>query len=161
MHWDRGISAGEILSILNNKLCGNGKPFHKILIFFDEFGRFIEYTAANPLIAGDASFQQIFEAVQNANGNIIFVGLIQKELKTYTLCIDKTSNFIRYIDRFKNSEEVYLSDVMYVALEGQPAVVLPDMRVALAAGQVLAVPAGMLHAVEGDGPFKILQIAVC
>ena len=109
LHWDRGISAGEILSILNKELCGNGKPFHKVLIFFDEFGRFIEYTAANPLIAGDASFQQIFEAVQNADGNIIFVGLIQKELKTYTLCIDKTSNFIRYIDRFKNSEEVYLS----------------------------------------------------
>ena len=68
---------------------------------------------------------------------------------------------LAFADGESVSEEVYLSDVMYVALEGQPAVVLPDMRVALAAGQVLAVPAGMLHAVEGDGPFKILQIAVC
>lgn len=109
LHWDYGISAGEILSTLNEELCGEGKTFNKILILFDEFGRYIEYTAANPIIAGDASFQQIFEAVQNAQGNIIFVGLIQKELKTYTLCIDKASNFIRYIDRFKNSEEVYLS----------------------------------------------------
>ena len=109
LHWERGVSAGEVLTIISQELCGEGKPFNKLVVFFDEFGRYIEYTAANPLIAGDASFQQIFEATQNADGNIIFIGLIQKELKTYTLCIDKTSNFIRYIDRFKSSEEVYLS----------------------------------------------------
>lgn len=58
------------------------------------------------------------------------------------------------------SEEAYPSDVLYLALEGQPAVVLPESRAELAAGQALAVPAGTLHAIEGEGPFKILQIAV-
>ena len=58
------------------------------------------------------------------------------------------------------SEETYAADVLYVALEGQPTIVFPDKRVAIPAGQMLVVPAGVLHAVEGLGAFKILQIAV-
>ena len=79
--WDRGLSAGDVLLTLQVDLCGEGKPFNKILLLFDEFGRYIEYTAANPTIAGDAALQQIFEAVQTANGRIIFAGFIQSELK--------------------------------------------------------------------------------
>ena len=109
IHWDRGISAGDILSLLQDKLCGNGKPFNKILILFDEFGRYIEYAAANPAIAGDASLQQVFEAVQSANGKIIFTGFIQNELSAYLARIEKTSNIIRYVGRYSNSEKLYLS----------------------------------------------------
>ena len=58
------------------------------------------------------------------------------------------------------SEEAYPADVLYVALEGRPAIVLPSERVEIAPGQAVAAPADTLHAVEGEGPFKILQIAV-
>ena len=58
------------------------------------------------------------------------------------------------------SEETYGADVLYVALEGEPTIVLPDKRVAIPVGQMLVVSAGVLHAVEGPGAFKILQIAV-
>lgn len=109
IHWDRGISAGDILSLLEEKLCGNEKPFNKILILFDEFGRYIEYAAANPAIAGDASLQQMFEAVQSANGKIVFAGFIQNELSAYLARIEKTSNIIRYVGRYSNSEKLYLS----------------------------------------------------
>lgn len=37
--WDRGLSAGDVLLTLQEELCGNGKPFNKILLLFDEFGR--------------------------------------------------------------------------------------------------------------------------
>ena len=95
--WERGLSAGDILLTLQEELCGNGKPFNKVLLLFDEFGRYIEYTAANPAIAGEASLQQIFEAAQLANGNIIFVGFIQSELEAYLARIEKTSNITRYL----------------------------------------------------------------
>ena len=60
IHWDRGISSGDVLSLLERDLCGENKPFHKIIILFDEFGRYIEYAAASPTIAGEAALQQIF-----------------------------------------------------------------------------------------------------
>ena len=95
---------------LQEELCGNGKPFNKVLLLFDEFGRYIEYTAANPAIAGEASLQQIFEAAQLANGNIIFVGFIQSELEAYLARIEKTSNITRYIARYQTaSKNLFLS----------------------------------------------------
>ena len=109
IYWDRGISAGDILSLVQSRLCGDGKPFNKILILFDEFGRFIEYAAANPLVAGEAALQQIFEAVQSANGRIIFSGFIQNDLSAYLSRIERTANIIRYVGRYETSEKLYLS----------------------------------------------------
>ncbi len=109
LHWNQGISAGEIIACLCDQLCGEGKPYNKILLLFDEFGRYIEYVAANPTIAGDAALQQIFEAIQNVHGKAVFVGFIQYELEAYLSHIDKTSNVLRYVGRFKASEKYYLS----------------------------------------------------
>lgn len=108
--WDRGLSAGDILLTVQEELCGEGKPFNKVLLLFDEFGRYIEYTAANPTIAGEAALQQIFEAIQTANGRIIFTGFIQSELKAYLSRIEKTANITRYIDRYRTAcENLFLS----------------------------------------------------
>lgn len=108
--WDRGLSAGDVLLTLQEELCGEGKPFNKVLLLFDEFGRYIEYTAANPTIAGEAALQQIFEAIQTANGKIIFSGFIQSELKAYLSRIEKTANITRYIDRYRTAcENLFLS----------------------------------------------------
>ena len=109
LHWDQGISAGDIITVISEKLCGRDKPYNKVLILFDEFGRYIEYVAANPTIAGDASLQQIFEAIQTASGKAVFVGFIQYELEAYLSHIDKTANVIRYVGRYSVSEKYYLS----------------------------------------------------
>ena len=109
IRWDRGLAAGDILGEIYHKLCGEGKPFNKILVLFDEFGRYIEYAAANSTIAGEASLQQIFEAVQSANGGIIFAGFVQNELDAYLARIEKTSNIMRYVGRYKTSENLFLS----------------------------------------------------
>ena len=109
IRWERGISAGDVLSLLSNSFCGEGKPFNKVLLLFDEFGRFIEYAAANPDVAGEAALQQIFEAVQNAQGKIVFSGFIQSDLSAYLSRIEKTANIVRYVGRYENSEKWYLS----------------------------------------------------
>ena len=109
IHWDRGISAGDILTVLSEKLCGNNHPFNKVLLLFDEFGRFIEYAASNPAIAGEAALQQIFESIQSANGKIVFTGFIQNDLSAYLSRIEKTANIVRYVGRYENSEKLYLS----------------------------------------------------
>ena len=109
MRWERGISAGDILELLNKKLCIQQKLFKRIVILFDEFGRYIEYAAANPTIAGDSALQQIFEAVQNADGNILFDGFIQSDLNSYLSRVDKSSSIVRYVGRFEQSEKYYIS----------------------------------------------------
>lgn len=60
------------------------------------------------------------------------------------------------------SEERYEGDTMYLCVEGRMALTRPDgWRAELSAGDVLVVPAGVEHAVEGvDGAFKMLQLTV-
>ncbi len=109
IHWERGLSAGDVLSLLSEELCGSEKPFNKVVLLFDEFGRYIEYAAANPTIAGEAALQQIFESVQNASGRILFSAFVQSELDAYLARIEKTSNIMRYVGRYKASENLFLS----------------------------------------------------
>lgn len=109
IQWDRGLAAGDILTTVCNSLCGPDKPFNKVLILFDEFGRYIEYAAAYPEIAGEAALQQVFEAVQSSNGKMIFAGFVQSELDAYLARIEKSSNIIRYVGRYKSSENLFLS----------------------------------------------------
>ncbi len=106
--WEHGLAAGDILNLLNEELCIKQGRFNGILILFDEFGRYIEYAATNPTVAGDSALQQIFEAVQSANGNIVFIGFIQSELSAYLARIDQTSTIIRYVGRYQSGEKWYL-----------------------------------------------------
>ena len=109
IRWDEGISAKVILEKLERELCGNRGDFNKILIIFDEFGRYLEYASDFSQKAGDSALQQIFETIQDKDGNIMFLGFIQSDLKTYLTRVDKTSNISRYIGRYDISDKVYLS----------------------------------------------------
>lgn len=60
------------------------------------------------------------------------------------------------------SEETYPGDTLYQVVEGAADIVLPDARVRVAAGEVMRVSAGVLHAVEGHAgaAFKLLQLTL-
>lgn len=106
---DEGVSASLVLDTLLQECCGLHGQFDGIVILFDEFGRFLEYVSENPAAAGDSALQQIFESVQNAQGDIHFVGFIQSDIKSYLQRVDKSSNISRYIDRYDAGEKIYLS----------------------------------------------------
>lgn len=106
---DEGVSASDILDTLLQECCGLHGQFDGIVILFDEFGRYLEYVSSNPVAAGDSALQQIFESVQNADGDIQFVSFIQSDIKSYLQRVDKTSNISRYIDRYDAGEKIYLS----------------------------------------------------
>lgn len=109
IRFEQGLSAGEVLSLIAEKLCGDGGVFNKVILLFDEFGRYVEYVAAQPVIAGEAAMQQIFESVQNAKGKIVFTGFIQSELSAYLSRIESSSNIVRYVGRYESSDKYYLS----------------------------------------------------
>lgn len=109
IRWDEGISAGDVLSKIAEHLCGDRGKFNKVLVFFDEFGRYIEFASAYPTRAGDSALQQIYEAVQDSSDKIVFVGFIQSDLKSYLTRVDRTANISRYIGRYEASEKIHLS----------------------------------------------------
>lgn len=110
IHAESGVSAADVLSLIVKKYCIETPVFDRIYILFDEFGRYIEFTANNPSVAGDSSLQQIFEAVQNANGRIVFDAFIQNDLNSYIRRVENAgSNISRYVGRYENSEKFYLS----------------------------------------------------
>ncbi|MGX1194601.1 hypothetical protein [Metabacillus sp. SLBN-84] len=109
IRWDEGVSAGDVLLKISETLCGDRDQFNKVLVIFDEFGRYIEFAASYPTRAGDSALQQIYEAVQDSDDKILFVGFIQSDLKSYLTRVDRSSNINRYVGRYEASEKVHLS----------------------------------------------------
>ncbi|MFB5089182.1 hypothetical protein PGC35_18645 [Psychrobacillus sp. PGGUH221] len=109
IRWDEGVSAGDVLAKIADTLCGDREVFNKVLVFFDEFGRYIEFASSYPTRAGDSALQQIYEAVQDGEDKIVFVGFIQSDLKSYLSRVDRTANINRYIGRYEASEKIHLS----------------------------------------------------
>jgi len=101
----------DILNLLADKYVGEGKPFRKILIIFDEFGHYTEFATTHSQIAGNGALQHLFEGVQKNEDKVSFVGFIQYELKAYEqrLSSDYKNEIRRFITRFQEAEKYYLS----------------------------------------------------
>lgn len=110
IRWDEGVSASAVLETLVSEYCGISGEFDKVVVIFDEFGRYLEYASSSTAAhSGDSALQQIFESAQNAEGNIQVINFIQSDIKTYLQRVDKTSNISRYIGRYDASDKYYLS----------------------------------------------------
>ncbi|MBE0471156.1 MAG: hypothetical protein IBX55_16800, partial [Methyloprofundus sp.] len=104
-------SAQELINTLCDVYCGPDGDFSSVVILFDEFGRYLEYAAEKPLLAGDAALQQIFQGVQDNSTKIRFIGFIQYELKAYLKRFGSADlrQLQRYITRFDSAQKWYLS----------------------------------------------------
>ena len=104
-------SAQELINLLCEVYCGPDGAFSSVVILFDEFGRYLEYAAAQPRLAGDAALQQIFQGVQDNSSKVRFIGFIQYELKAYLKRFGSADlrQLQRYITRFDAAQKWYLS----------------------------------------------------
>ena len=113
IRWDEGLSASSILEMLVSEYCGMNVIFDHIILLFDEFGRYLEYTAGvNAAKSGESGLQQIFELTQktqNVEGYLHVINFIQRDIKAYLETVDQTKNVSRYIGRFDQSEKYYIS----------------------------------------------------
>ncbi len=69
-------------------------------------------------------------------------------------------NLFSFADGEMVSEEKYLGTTMYYLLEGKTKITSEKKEYRLNTGDVLAVPAHVLHAVGGLSAFKMLQITI-
>lgn len=104
-------TAKDVLKQIVSQYVGDDKPFSKVLILFDEFGRYLEFATTKSQIAGNGALQQLYEGVQENSGKLSFVGFIQYELKAYEqrLPAEFKNDIRRFITRFQSSEKLYLS----------------------------------------------------
>lgn len=110
-----GISAKSVLNKINEKYVKEEKRFKSIVVIFDEFGRYLEFASVQPNIAGDAGMQQMFEAIQNSEGSMLFVGYIQSDLNAYRARVNN-DNIERYVSRFQSADKYYLSSNLETVL---------------------------------------------
>lgn len=106
-----GESIKDIINTATREYCGNGKPFSKFVILFDEFGRYMEFATIRSSIAGSGVLQDLFEAIQTNSEKACFIGFIQFELNTYLQRISQEyrNDIKRYITRYQSAKKAYLS----------------------------------------------------
>ena len=104
-------SLQDFIRVTSKQYCGPGKPFAGLLIIFDEFGRYIEFAAQKPHVAGPAALQQLYEAVQENAGSVFLLAFIQTELRAYASRVmpERRDEIERYLTRFDSVRKVRLS----------------------------------------------------
>jgi len=104
-------SAQALIETLCSVYCAPNGPFSFVLILFDELGRYLEYAAEKPRLAGDYALQDIYQGVQDNSGRARFVGLIQYELKAYLKRFGGADllHLQRYVTRYDTADKWYLS----------------------------------------------------
>lgn len=125
-------SAQELINTLCDVYCGENGSFSSVVILFDEFGRYLEYAAEKPLLAGDAALQQVFQGVQDNSSKVRFIGFIQYELKAYLKRFGSADlrQLQRYITRFDSAQKWYLStnlETIFASMIGRNQVALSDV----------------------------------
>jgi|GEM_PF-6450783 hypothetical protein len=107
------LNPSLIIGEVCEKLCGEGKPFDKVIVIFDELGRYIEWIGEKKGI-DPSSMQQLYEGVKNSKGKAVFLSFIQFPLTTYFNHLDPIRYAVvsRYVDRFKSARNLYLSTLL-------------------------------------------------
>ncbi|NVI09248.1 hypothetical protein [Paraburkholderia youngii] len=104
-------SIQDLISVFCETYCSEGGAFSRLVILFDEFGRFLEYVAERPALAGDSALQQIFQGIQDNASRAHFLGFIQYELKAYLARLGNRDamHIQKYITRFDVAKKYYVS----------------------------------------------------
>jgi hypothetical protein len=104
-------SLHDFIRVTKEAFCGQGKPYAGLVIIFDEFGRYLEFSVRKPYVAGSGALQQLYECVQ-ANGDGVFLlCFVQYELNAYRSRIapELEPELIRYVTRYNAVKNIRLS----------------------------------------------------
>jgi len=106
-----GESVRDVIDAAATEYCGEGKPFARLLVLFDEFGRYTEFATLRSQIAGSGVLQDLFEGIQSHADVACFVGFIQFELNAYVQRVapEFRNDILRYVTRYQTARKAYLS----------------------------------------------------
>ncbi|NCC96210.1 MAG: hypothetical protein EOM02_05150, partial [Synergistales bacterium] len=101
----------DVIRTICQEYVGEGRPYSKLVILFDEFGRYAEFATVRSQIAGSGVLQQLFEGVQSNNDKAMFVGFIQFDLNSYVQRMGEEyrNEILRVSTRYQTAKKSYLS----------------------------------------------------
>jgi len=101
----------DVLETVCNEYCGDGKPFNRVVVLFDEFGRYAEFATVRSQVAGSGVLQHLFEGIQSNSSKATFIGFIQFDLNTYVQRIGQEfkNEILRVSTRYQSADKAYLS----------------------------------------------------
>jgi len=103
----------SLFEVICDHYCGTDNFYRSCMIFFDEFGKYLEFSTVKPHLAGYGILQDLFEAVQAHDSLVSFIGFIQYELNAYenrsNLSANDKSEMKRYITRYDSASKIHLS----------------------------------------------------
>jgi hypothetical protein len=104
-------SLDNFFKIVTQNYCGNGKPFAGMLIIFDEFGRYMEFSVQKPHIAGSGALQNLYEGVQANSDKVFLLNFIQYDLTAYLQRIapELRDALNRFVTRYVMGRKLMLS----------------------------------------------------
>ena len=106
-----GESIRDVIDVVSREYCGESKPFGRLLILFDEFGRYTEFATVKSQVAGSGVLQHLFEGVQANADTTCLVGFIQFDLNAYVqrVAVEFRNEILRYVTRYQSASKAYLS----------------------------------------------------
>lgn len=106
-----GESVRDVIDLVCRDYCGEGKPFRRFVLLFDEFGRYTEFATMRSQIAGSGALQDLFEGMQANSDCAVLVGFIQFELNAYIQRVapEFKNDILRYVTRYQSAKRAYLS----------------------------------------------------
>ncbi len=101
----------DVLETVCREYCGDNKPFRRVVVLFDEFGRYAEFATMHSQVAGSGVLQHLFEGIQSNSVKATFVGFIQFDLNTYVQRMGQEfkNEILRVSTRFQSADKAYLS----------------------------------------------------
>lgn len=96
--------------------------------------------------------EQLADLIQVRPGQVVSMSLCRSEQIQISLFAFAAGENV--------SEEAYCGDVWYYVIEGEMPLTQNGSTTVMPAGSTVAIPAGQLHAIGGEGPFKLLQITL-
>lgn len=101
----------DVLETVCREYCGEDKPYSRVVVLFDEFGRYAEFATVRSQVAGSGVLQHLFEGVQSNSSRATFVGFIQFDLNTYVqrMAQEFKNEILRVSTRYQSSDKAYLS----------------------------------------------------
>lgn len=101
----------DVIDTVCREYIGEGRPFSRMVVLFDEFGRYAEFATVRSQIAGSGVLQQLFEGIQTNADKATFIGFIQFDLNTYVQRMGQEyrNEILRVSTRYQSAEKSYLS----------------------------------------------------
>jgi len=101
----------DVLETVCREYCGDNKPFRRVVVLFDEFGRYAEFATIRSQVAGSGVLQHLFEGIQSNSAKATFVGFIQFDLNTYVQRMGQEfkNEILRVSTRYQSADKAYLS----------------------------------------------------